>query len=94
MSITNEQMLSWLRKLLGCDTRENITLRDYLQSVPRLESLASIPSGTRCWCARYRRQAGAQIGEGDVRCAHMVETLIYGQAKDGNKSFWTHWPKA
>jgi phosphoglycerate kinase len=91
MAITNEQMLAWLRKLLGCETRENITLKDYLQSIPRLDSLANVPAGTPVLVrGDTDAKPGAQIGEGDVRLRSMVETLKYGQAKGWKQIVFGH----
>jgi hypothetical protein len=45
MKVTTERMTAWLNRLLGLAPRDN-DLKSYLNSIPRLESLVDVPSGT------------------------------------------------
>ena len=91
MAVTSEQMGSWLRKLLGLEPRENLSLSDYLKQIPRLESLANLPSGTAVLIrGDVDAKPGAKVGEGDVRLRSMVETLRYGQAKGWKQIIFGH----
>jgi phosphoglycerate kinase len=91
MAVTNEQMLSWLRKLTGAEPRENLSLTDYLTSVPRLESLANVPAGTPVLIrGDVDAKPGANIGDGDIRLRSMLETLKYGQAKGWKQIIFGH----
>ena len=47
MPITADSMLSWCQTLLDVDGRRpERTLQEYLATIPRLPSLAALPSGT------------------------------------------------
>ncbi len=79
MKITVEQMISWLRTLLGLTPREN-DLKTYLSAIPRLESLSNLPAGTAVLVrGDVDAKPGENIGEGDVRLRSMVETLEFGR---------------
>ena len=55
------------------------TLGDYLAAIPRLDSLADVPSGTAVLVrGDVDAKPGAKIGEGDVRLRSMVDTLKFG----------------
>jgi len=81
MQVTAESMLNWLETLLNANgKRPERTLREYLAAIPRLDSLATVPSGTPVLIrGDVDAKPGAQIGEGDVRLRSMVETLEYGR---------------
>lgn len=83
MSVTTEQMVQWCNALLaGRDAAPELELVDYLAAVPRLESLADVPSGTPVAVrGDVDAKPGAQIGEGDIRLRSMAETLQYGIAR-------------
>jgi 3-phosphoglycerate kinase len=84
-------MITWLRTLLGVDPRENLSLSDYLKSVPRLDSLAALPTGTSVLVrGDVDAKPGPQVGEGDVRLRSMVETLKYGQSKGWKQIIFGH----
>lgn len=81
MQVTAESMLNWLETLLNTNgKRPERTLREYLTAIPRLDSLADVPSGTPVLVrGDVDAKPGAQIGEGDIRLRSMVETLQYGR---------------
>jgi phosphoglycerate kinase len=80
MTVSTEQMITWLNTLLaGKSAAPDLKLADYLAAVPRLESLADLPSGTVVAVrGDVDAKPGAKIGEGDIRLQSMVETLKYG----------------
>ena len=79
MPITDEKMVRWCRTLLGAEATPQKTLGDYLKAIPRLSSLASVPSGTVVLVrGDVDSKPGAKIGEGDQRLRSMVDTLRFG----------------
>ncbi|HTU24084.1 MAG TPA: phosphoglycerate kinase [Pirellulales bacterium] len=80
MAVTRDSMLAWCETLLGVRERPWSTLADYLAAVPRLKSLADVPSGTPVLVrGDVDAKPGAKIGEGDIRLRSMVETLKFGR---------------
>ena len=81
MSVTDQAMQSWCETLLkGREAAPGMTLNDYLAGVPRLDSLADVPSGTPVLIrGDVDAKPGDNIGEGDIRLRSMVETLKYGK---------------
>lgn len=91
MSVSAEQMHTWLRRLLGFEGRPNLSLHDYLSSIPRLDSLADVPSGTTVIIrGDTDAKPGKAIGEGDVRLRSMVDTLKYGIGKGWKQVVFGH----
>lgn len=80
MAINTEQMSHWLNTILGGrSAAANLELIDYLTSVPRLPSLADVPTGTPVAVrGDVDAKPGPTIGEGDIRLRSMVETLKFG----------------
>jgi phosphoglycerate kinase len=76
-------MLAFSQAILGVNANvPKKTLPEYLKAIPRLDSLASIPSGTPVLVrGDVDAKPGKTIGEGDIRLRSMVETLKYGQSK-------------
>jgi len=90
MKVTAERMVPWLNRILGLAPRDNI-LKNYLNSIPRLESLADVPSGTPVLIrGDVDAKPGAKIGEGDVRLRSMVNSLKYGQQKGWKQIIFGH----
>jgi phosphoglycerate kinase len=81
MLVTAESMLVWLQTLLDVDGRRSKrTLQEYLAAIPRLPSLAPLPSGTAVLVrGDVDAKPGAKIGEGDIRLRSMVDTLQFGR---------------
>ncbi len=80
MAVTSEQMTQWLNTLLaGRSAAPELELVDYLTAVPRLDSLAEVPSGTPVAVrGDVDAKPGAKIGDGDIRLQSMAETLKFG----------------
>ncbi len=83
MAVSPSEMERWCRVLLGERTVGEVrSLESYLSAVPRLESLASIPSGTPVLVrGDVDAKPGKQVGDGDVRLRSMRDTLEFGRQK-------------
>ncbi len=81
MSFSTSRVAQAIRALLGADAACNARkLTEYLDSIPRLKSLADVPSGTPVLVrGDVDAKPGAAIGEGDVRLRSMVNTLEFGR---------------
>ncbi len=92
MQVTAKSMLGWLDILLNVNgKRPERTLREYLAAIPRLDSLADIPSGTPVLVrGDVDAKPGAQIGEGDIRLRSMVESLEYGRRQGWKQIIFGH----
>jgi len=91
MAVTAAKALELIKVLKGVAPRENLQLKDYLTSIPQLESLATVPSGTPVLIrGDVDAKVGANIGEGDIRLRSMIETLKYGQQKGWKQIIFGH----
>ena len=83
MAVTAEAMVAWCRKILGADPNTpKLQVEAYTAAIPRLESLANVPSGTPVLVrGDVDAKPGAKIGEGDIRLRSMIDTLNYGRQK-------------
>src|SRR5882757_9091420 len=79
MKVADVSMLHLCRVLLGEDKVHNKSLEEYLTAIPRLSSLADVPSGTPVLIrGDVDAKPGAKIGQGDERLQSMVATLKFG----------------
>ncbi len=92
MAITTETMATWCRKLMGADpSAPRLTLEEYLKSIPRLESLANLPSGTPVLVrGDTDAKPGPNIGDGDIRLRSMKDTLKFGQDRGWKQIIFGH----
>lgn len=92
MSVSTDQMTKWLTTLIADRAAApDLELVDYLKSVPRLESLADVPSGTVVVVrGDVDAKPGAKVGEGDIRLQSMVETLKYGIERGWKQVIFGH----
>ena len=92
MALTPDKMTDWCQTLLGGrEAALDMELVDYLAAVPRLESLANVPSGTPVAIrGDVDAKPGDSIGEGDVRLRSMVDTLKYGQERGWKQIIFGH----
>jgi len=81
MPITPEGMLDWCQRVLDVDgKRPRCSLSEYLAKIPRLDTLADVPSGTTVLVrGDVDAKPGAKVGEGDVRLRSMQQTLDFGR---------------
>lgn len=92
MSVTTPAMEAWLKTLLGADANApKLSLREYVESIPRLESLADVPSGTAVLVrGDTDAKPGPTVGQGDIRLVSMKETLDYGRKKGWKQIVFGH----
>jgi phosphoglycerate kinase len=92
MSVTAKAMEAWVRKLLGAAPAETRRpLPEYLSAIPRLDSLADLPSGTPVLVrGDVDCKPGKEIGQGDIRLRSMKETLLYGRQRGWKQIVFGH----
>ncbi len=91
MHVSTEQMNAWCRRLLRCDGDSGDALSDYLRTIPRLDSLADLPSGTSVLVrGDVDAKPGEKIGQGDIRLRSMVDTLQYGRDRGWKQIIFGH----
>ncbi len=92
MKVTTEAMAAWCRRLLGAGPdMPKLTLQEYAAGVPRLDSLADVPSGTPVLVrGDVDAKPGTNVGEGDVRLRSMAETLEFGREKGWKQIIFGH----
>jgi phosphoglycerate kinase len=85
-------MAAWCRSLLGGDPNApKLPLEKYLQAIPRLDSLAGVPSGTPVLVrGDVDAKPGPTLGEGDIRLRSMKDTLDYGRRKGWKQIIFGH----
>lgn len=83
MAVTAQSMEKWLQTLLRADpAAPRMTLGQYLQAIPRLDSLRDLPSGTPVLVrGDVDAKPGPTVGEGDIRLRSMKETLEFGRQR-------------
>ncbi|MBN8625454.1 MAG: phosphoglycerate kinase [Planctomycetes bacterium] len=93
MAATAEKLVPWIRTLLTAPPASvsGLKLQDYLAGIPRLESLANVPSGTPVLVrGDVDAKPGAAVGEGDIRLRSMVETLEFGRKRGWKQIIFGH----
>ncbi|MBX3433543.1 MAG: phosphoglycerate kinase [Pirellulales bacterium] len=92
MSTTPAAMEAFLAHLLaGREAARGRTLNDYLAAIPRLDSLADVPSGTPVLVrGDVDAKPGDAIGKGDIRLRSMVETLKFGRDRGWKQVIFGH----
>src|SRR2546423_10117241 len=91
MRVTADRVLKLCRVLKGFDPYEDLTLTDYLKSIPRLASLSDVPSGTPVLVrGDVDCKPGPQIGQEDIRLRSMKETLEFGRSRGWKQIVFGH----
>lgn len=91
MAVTAERAFRLCQLLKGVATRENLSLADYLKSIPKLDTLGDLPAGTVVLIrGDVDAKVGAEVGQGDIRLRSMVETLKFGQQKGFKQVIFGH----
>ena len=92
MPTTTEKVQALITNLLaGREANPSLELVDYLNAIPRLDSLADVPSGTPVLIrGDVDAKPGATIGEGDIRLRSMVDTLKYGIERGWKQIIFGH----
>ena len=83
MAVTSQQIETFARGILGDDPNvHKLPVEKYLEAIPRLKSLADLPSGTPVLIrGDVDAKPGAKVGEGDIRLRSMKGTLDYARQK-------------
>jgi phosphoglycerate kinase len=83
MAVTAETIATFARGILGDDPNvPKLPVEKYLAAIPRLQSLADLPSGTPVLIrGDVDAKPGAVVGEGDIRLRSMKGTLDYCRQK-------------
>ena len=92
MPVTTESMAAWCRKLLGADpSSPRLSLEQYLSSIPRMECLGKLPSGTPVLIrGDVDAKPGAKVGEGDIRLRSMADTMKFCQERGWKQIIFGH----
>ena len=91
MPVSADRVLELCKVLKGFAPREKLSLADYVNSIPRLESLADVRSGTPVLVrGDVDCEPGEQIGDEDIRLRSMRETLEFGRAKGWKQIIFGH----
>src|SRR5262245_1384020 len=91
MALTSDRVLKACRLLKGLDRRENLRLADYLKAIPRLKSLADVPSGTPVLVrGDVDCKPGPQVGQEDIRLRSMKATLEFGKNRGWKQIVFGH----
>jgi len=92
MPATIEQIQALIAKLLsGRSAEPQLELNDYLDAIPRLESLSDVPAGTPVLVrGDVDCKPGAKIGDGDIRLRSMVDTLDFGRQRGWKQIIFGH----
>jgi phosphoglycerate kinase len=91
MTVTADRVLKLARVLKGFEPHENLALADYLREIPRLDSLANVPSGTAVLVrGDVDAKPGAKIGDGDIRLRSMRQTLEFGRQRGWKQIVFGH----
>lgn len=91
MSVSAPRVHAVAKVLKGVSPHADLTLADYLASIPRLESLSGLPSGTPVLIrGDVDAKVGAELGQGDIRLRSMKATLEYGRSKGFKQVLFGH----
>ncbi len=92
MIVSNDKMLTWCRRFIGAEPpTPRKSLEQYLEEIPRLNSLADLPSGTPVLVrGDVDAKPGAEIGQGDQRLRSMVDTLHFGMDRGWKQVIFGH----
>jgi phosphoglycerate kinase len=91
MPVTTDRVLKLARQLKGFEPHAQLVLTDYLKAIPRLDSLADVPSGTAVLVrGDVDAKPGAEIGKGDIRLRSMKETLEFGRQRGWKQIVFGH----
>src|SRR6516165_11929337 len=81
MAVTADKIEGFARGVLGDDPSvPKLPMEKYLEAIPRLKSLADLPSGTPVLIrGDVDAKPGAKVGDGDIRLRSMKGTLDFAR---------------
>lgn len=89
MTVSEQQMRMWCEKLV--DPPAGSSLSDYVNEIPKLDSLIDVPAGTTVLVrGDVDAKPGKQVGQGDIRLRSMLETLNYGRERGWKMVIFGH----
>ncbi|MGV3606873.1 MAG: phosphoglycerate kinase [Planctomycetaceae bacterium] len=91
MTVSADRVLAVAKVLKGVVPHADLSLADYLNAIPRLDSLAGLSSGTPVLIrGDVDAKVGAELGQGDIRLRSMKETLEFGRSKGFKQVIFGH----
>jgi 3-phosphoglycerate kinase len=92
MPVTDKQMQTWCETLLaGRAAAPDLSLADYLRSIPGLASFEDLPRGAPVLVrGDVDAKPGDKVGDGDIRLRSMVDTLRLGRGHDWKQIIFGH----
>jgi len=91
MTVASDRVLKLCRVLKGFDSHESLSLAGYLQAIPKLQSLADVPSGTPVLVrGDVDCKPGPEVGQEDIRLRSMKATLEFGRGKGWKQIIFGH----
>jgi phosphoglycerate kinase len=91
MSLTADRVLKLARILKVFDPHPDLALEGYLRDIPKLDSLADVPSGTSVLVrGDVDAKPGAEVGQGDIRLRSMQGTLQFGRERGWKQIVFGH----
>lgn len=92
MAVTQQEMVAWCERLLaGRAAAPELTLADYLRSIPGMAALNDVPRGTPVLVrGDVDAKPGPNVGEGDIRLRSMIDTLQFGISRGWKQVVFGH----
>ncbi len=92
MTLTAEKIVCFARGVLGDDPKvPKLPMEKYLEAIPRLKSLADVPSGTPVLIrGDVDAKPGPKVGDGDIRLRSMKDTLDFGRQRGWKQIIFGH----
>jgi phosphoglycerate kinase len=92
MAVNADKMAVWCRGILADDPQTpKLPVEKYLAAIPRLDSLAGLPSGTPVLVrGDVDAKPGPKVGDGDIRLRSMKDTLDYGRQRGWKQIIFGH----
>lgn len=92
MAVSEQEMVKWCETLLaGRKAVPDLTLADYVRTIPGLAAIQDVPSGTPVLVrGDLDAKPGEKIGEGDVRLRSMMDTLEFGRKRGWKQIVFGH----
>ena len=92
MPVSVALMEAHLRTILGAEPgAPKLSLKQYVDAIPQIESLADVPEGTPVLVrGDLDAKPGPKLGEGDIRLVSMKQTLDFGRQRGWKQVVFGH----